>query len=166
MDGTFTLRTLVMGAPTIGAYVMDPSDEGVQRWRYGQRSLEGCPETPVTVTADDGYDLLTASGIGLTVTGATIAWNASYRAQSLTVTSDTAPFVKWLLEESVAEAGFAGPVTFGTVPQGATQTSPTSGPPLASGDTIYVSFSGRSASGYPYFGYVQCSYGTGGCGAE
>jgi hypothetical protein len=51
------------------------------------------------------------------------------------------------------ETGFASPVTYGTVPAGATQLAPLGAPAaLASGDTVSVEMSGTGADGYRYSG--------------
>lgn len=162
-SGNFTLTTLVLeGLSGFALWTSTGTDPVL--YRYGAFATQGCPADPVVVTLADGYDFYETVTASASATSGGIAWtpalNAGWIAVSTTPVSGD-PVTKWMLATADPKAGFAGPVTYGTVPAGAEQTFPVAGSPsaMAEGDTVQVVLRGTAASGFPYVGFATAVVG-------
>jgi hypothetical protein len=107
---------------------------GIAYVYWGQRNLSACPAAGhnVSITTDLLYCSAT---LNVTVSGQQISWTPNVTVNNLYVTDLSGTGFKWLL---VSEDGFTSPVTFGTVPSGATAQTAASGT-LSTSDFVGVS---------------------------
>jgi len=120
---------------------------GISYVYWGQRNLSTCPTsgTDLDITTELLYCSATLTVI---VSGQQISWTPNVTVNTLYVSDLLGSAVKWLL---ISENGFTSPVTFGTVPSGATEQTAASGTLSA---TDVVSVSGRftdSGTGFQCF---------------
>jgi hypothetical protein len=136
--GAFSMSSPVALKPVLmGMYTEETSDPLVGTFIYmSQKTLMGCPTQPVNLNLELLFCIVSSPTIDLT--GDTISLSPDIPLTVLIVTGTTG--LKWLIY-ATDESGFSGPVTYGTVPSGATQSQPLSnGTPmaLATGDIIMV----------------------------
>ncbi|MBI5066691.1 MAG: carboxypeptidase regulatory-like domain-containing protein [Deltaproteobacteria bacterium] len=149
-DGSYTFTTASMGGLTVFAMLQTAIvPDQVIELAWAQRLVGDCPTGPVNLRLDEGYVSITTA---LALNGNVISWTpAGYGATALYATGPAG--FKWMVSAPEGQT-FPSPVTYGTVPAGASQTFPATGAPaaLASGDTVYVLISGKASDGFPYFG--------------
>ena len=111
-------------AASLKVYAMHTETSGGISYVYwGQRNLSACPTTGTDT--DITTELLYCSTmLTVTVSGQQISWTPNVTVNTLYVSDLLGTGVKWLL---VSENGFTSPVTFGTVPSGATEQTVASG---------------------------------------
>ena len=122
-------------AANLKLYAMHTATSGNINYVYwGQRNLSACPTSGSDV--DITTELLYCSAmLTVDVSGQQISWTPNVTVNTLYVTDLLGSGFKWLL---VSEDGFTSPVTFGTVPSGATEQTAATGT-LSSTDMVGVS---------------------------
>jgi hypothetical protein len=148
-NGAATLTAPVLDALFIAATTTTPDgDTLLQRW--GEATSIGCPQQPVDLTLTEGYRQVT---LVVELEGSSISWTpTTYGVTGVTVVGFPAT-PKWLVV--APPPGFAPPVSYGSVPVGASQILPSGGgapPALATGDLITVSLTAPADDGYPIIG--------------
>jgi hypothetical protein len=136
-DGSFSIRAPFVDALTVGGFAGWEPEENYSSWRTGQRTFVVCPEGAQNVVFDQGYDGVEAV---VSVVGNTISWTPNATIELLYVTSTTAGY-KWMISALDEDAGFAGPITYGVVPDGAEQIAPYDGAPppaMEAGDVVNI----------------------------
>lgn len=137
-DGGYSITTAVMDSMTVWAMHQWES-EIVSHLRWGMVTRQGCPDGATNLSLTDGWDI---TELTVSVSGNSIGWAPESKARQIYVTGADGE-VKWIVMiESDSTPGFDGPVTYGTVPAGATALFPYDGSapaPLASGDSVMVS---------------------------
>jgi hypothetical protein len=130
-SGDYTLSAEM--AASMKLYAFQTETSGSINYTYwGQRNLSACP----TVDTDITTELLYCSAqLTVTVSGQQISWTPNVTVNTLYVTDLLGSGFKWLL---VSEDGFTSPVTFGTVPSGATAQTAAAGT-LSPTDMVGVS---------------------------
>jgi hypothetical protein len=132
-DGHYELSAELATSLKLYATHTDTSG-GITYVYWGQRNLSTCPATGSDT--DITTELLYCSTmLTVTVSGQQISWTPNVTVNTLYVADLSATGYKWLL---VSDNGFTSPVTFGTVPSGATEQTAASGT-LASTDMVAVS---------------------------
>lgn len=148
-SGAFTLTVPEMGGLTLWSMASRQLDGGAStETSYATRTLSSCPASPVQLTLDQGYVMVAPI---LTLTGPRLSWTpAGYGASVLEVFTTSG--LKWIV--TAEGGGLSSPITYGTLPAGATQDYPSSGAPaaLASGDQVILFLNGTTAGGLPYYG--------------
>ncbi|MFW5740328.1 MAG: carboxypeptidase-like regulatory domain-containing protein, partial [Myxococcota bacterium] len=148
-DGTYTVSTAMLDGLTVFANIQIQVDADREGVRQGQRFLTECPQGPVDITLDQGYDVV---DLWVDVMGEEISWDPNLPAMVLAVADEAEEQPKWQIMGN--EGGFTGPVTYGTVPAGAVAVWPSSGAPvpMASGDLVTVMIQGTTPEGYVLYG--------------
>lgn len=142
-DGTFKLNVPLLNSVFVGARVSASSAGGEAQRSTGQH-FESCPNEPLTLKLNHGVDRLEVSA---TFTGSQVNWLPPRAASRVTVL-DGAGLPKW---EVAAPGGLMPPLTFGTVPAEAEQTTAPTGV-ASSGDSVVVEFEGLGRDGVVYVG--------------
>ena len=135
-DGSYTLSSeLAANLKIYAMHTVVGSDITYAYW--GQRNLSACPVagSDVDITTELLY---CTSTLDIDVNGQQISWTPNVTVNTLYVSDMTGTGFKWLL---VSEDGFTSPVTFGTVPTGATEQTAATG--TLSSTTDMVGVSGR-----------------------
>ena len=139
-DGAFVFDYPREQTFSIDAYV--PRVEAPWDSEYSVRkTFAACPAQPVTVTLRSGISYATPT---LTVAGDRISWSGGFAIERLQVFAADGT-LKWALYEDGQP--IAGPVTYGTVPTGATENARPTGA-LGSGDVVEIFGSARDPKGY------------------
>ncbi len=99
------------------------------------RSLLGCPSTPVSLNLELLFCTVNLPAINYS--GGVISLDPAVPLSFLIVNGPLGP--KWMIMQNT-DAGFSGPITYGTVPADARQAFPSGGTPMAiaTGDIIQV----------------------------
>lgn len=142
-DGTFSLTAPLQSTMFIGARAITTTP-GAESERSTSQTFETCPTEPLTLKLSRGTSRLEVTA---TFGGAELSWSPPRAASHLVVT-DAAGLPKW---ELVSAVGLTPPLTFGTVPPGATAVVSASGSPV-SGDEFIVELSGVGRDGITYVG--------------
>lgn len=129
-DGSFEVSAEMGAALKLYAYYSDLSGD-IDYYYWGQRNLASCPTTEPTITVELLYCV---AELTVAVSGQQISWTPNVAVNTLYVTDTTQGGLKWVV---YSEAGFNSPVTFGTLPAGATEQTPASGS-LAATDIVLV----------------------------
>ncbi|WP_419659446.1 uncharacterized protein Dvar_83390 [Desulfosarcina variabilis str. Montpellier] len=133
-DGSYALSSEIAASLKIYAmHTVTGSDINYVYW--GQRNLSACPAagSDVDITTELLY---CTSTLDVTVSGQQISWTPNVTVNTLYVSDMTGTGFKWLL---VSEDGFTSPVTFGTVPTGATEQTAATGTLSSTSDMVGVS---------------------------
>lgn len=147
-QGNVTVTAVVLDTLYFTAFSSTgASDNALLRW--GERTYNGCPSQPLTITLTEGYRFLT---LDLQFTPPSrITWTpTTYPVETLQVVGGT---IKWTILASTS--GFGPPVTYGVVPAGSQQILPVNNgvpPALTPGDFISVSFDALGDDGYLVLG--------------
>ncbi|MBH22901.1 MAG: hypothetical protein CMH57_00310 [Myxococcales bacterium] len=135
MNGVFVLETPRLGGLTLRGTILE---ELATRSRLltGQRTLQSCPDMPVTLVLDEGYERLS---FDVELNGEEITWSPEAPIIRLDVADSTGE-LKWSLRSANGFEGPDGPITYGVTPDGADVLVPESGEPAAleSGDVITI----------------------------
>ncbi len=132
--GHFTYRAPLIAKLEVSAFA-SLVEGPLTRQRIGKAVAATCPSGPITVTLDDGYDIV---DLEVSLEGDSISWTSTEPVNHLFV-YDAAGMPKWVIAKEGAT--LASPATYGELPAGFEQIIPTGGAapgPLASGDVIYV----------------------------
>jgi hypothetical protein len=149
--GTFSITTPMLADLTVGFFmagrIVAP---GVSEGAMGMRTFTSCPKEPVVLTLDRvGF------GVDFTVflSGNEISWTQSEFGISTMTVFSLSTGLKWKISTEYGTV-LSSPITYGTIPPGATQEYPPGGPPapLFAGDEITVLSDGASLHGIPYNG--------------
>ncbi len=142
-DGTFSLSAPLQGVMFVGARAITTTT-GAESERFTTQRFETCPNEPLTLKFNRGASRLEVTA---SFSGAEVSWSPP-RAASRVVITDSAGLPKW---ELVSAAGLTPPLTFGTVPAGATVVTAATGS-ATSGDGVIVELSGVGRDGITYVG--------------
>lgn len=115
-DGVAEVEVPVIYNLSLRATATDVNPEADSSYRTGSASTRGCPDEPVDVRLTEGTDFFELS---ISRSGQQIEWTPAIPAQHLSVSDDEGP--KWWIYAQ--ESPFEPPVTFGEVPEGATDLS-------------------------------------------
>jgi hypothetical protein len=129
--GQYELSAEIAANLKLYALYSDPSGD-ISYTYWGQRNLSTCPTADVDLTTELLY---CSAQLTVTVSGQQISWTPNVTVNTLYVTDLLGTGFKWLL---VSEEGFTSPVTFGTVPSGATEQTAATGT-LSPTDSVAVS---------------------------
>lgn len=129
-DGSFEVSAEMGTALKLYAYYADISGD-IDYYYWGQRNLASCPTTEPAITAELFYCV---AELTVTVSGQQISWTPDVAVNTLYVTDMIQGSVKWVV---YSETGFSSPVTFGSLPAGATEQTAASGS-LALTDMVLV----------------------------
>ncbi|MHB8872708.1 MAG: hypothetical protein ACYC8T_03380 [Myxococcaceae bacterium] len=145
-DGTFEFKLPVVDGATIAGTSLQGG--GLDSTRIGMMTVEGCPSEPIEVKLTEGHDRY---DVVVTLAAGKVSWVPARAAVRVEV-HDSTGAEKWSIEN--LDTGLASPLTYGTLPTGATQAFPATGSPaaLVSGDVISVEMDGIGADGYQYGG--------------
>ena len=148
--GAFSLTSpFVLSLTLLGYYTEEKTDPVGTFFYMSQSTLASCPANSVNLDLELLYCMVSSPAI--TLTGSSISLEPNIPLTALIVTGGVTG-QKWIIAAN-SDAGFTGPVTYGTVPSGAIQSWPMLGgnpAALSAGDTImvvplggYVPYQGR-----------------------
>jgi hypothetical protein len=103
-------------------------------YHIGQRNLTTCPSGDVDISTELLY-CVSSTPLIVSVSGQQIDWTPAVSVNYLYVTDNLDTGLKWMV---YSDTGFTPPVTFGTLPSGATEQTAASGS-LAVTDSVFVS---------------------------
>lgn len=129
-DGSFEVSAEMGSALKLYAYYADISGD-IDYYYWGQRTLASCPTTEPAITTELLYCV---AQLTVSVSGQQISWTPDVTVNTLYVTDLIQNNLKWVV---YSETGFSSPVTFGTLPAGATEQTAASGS-LAATDMVLV----------------------------
>lgn len=120
-------------AANLKLYALYTDNSGDITYTYwSQRNFSTCPTTDVDITTELLY---CSAQVLISASGQQISWTPNVAVNTLYVTDFLGTSFKWLL---ISEDGFTSPVTFGSVPSGATEQTEATGT-LAATDMVGVS---------------------------
>jgi hypothetical protein len=129
-DGSFEVSAEMSAALKLYAHYSDMSGD-VDYYYWGQRNFASCPTTEQTISVEL---LFCVAELTVAVSGQQISWTPNVAVNTLYVTDTNQGSLKWVI---YSETGFSSPVTFGTLPAGATEQTAASGS-LAATDMVLV----------------------------
>ena len=146
-QGAFALKLPLQSGALLRARALVEQPGQPDGVRAGAVRVEDCAQAAVALPLWSGHDAL---AVTVALAGQTLTWDPPRPAwQVRAVQADGG--VAWALESA---GGMAPPLTWGSVPAGATQTAPAVGAPDAprSGDEVEVQLQGVDGRGVRYTG--------------
>jgi hypothetical protein len=141
-DGSFSYRVpLFEGLDLFASTIV--SEGAVQKLRRAENRYLRCPDSPVVLILDEGYDV---ERLTVTFADNAVSWTPNRALQQVHIFG-SGDFRWWFISEGKT---FQSPLVYGELPPDAIQLLPTSGrpAPVVSGDQIEVSGSGITADGF------------------
>ncbi len=130
-DGSYEVSAELGTGLKLHAFKLETVGD-VNYYYWGQMQVTTCPTSALSFTTDLVY---CTAQLQVTISGQQISWSPNVTVNTLFVTDSTSGSIKWSIS---SDSGFTSPVTFGSLPAGATALVAASGT-LTATDLVMVS---------------------------